>query len=303
MTPTDPHALAQILENMAEQFDGREVGLIIPGLKLPFGVTADEATISALKAGAQALRRDDAQAAWNEVAKLLRFGEMTDPWVLLGAVKSEIERLTDTIRHIDPNGSMRTKITMSCHEAHGAQALRRNEWSLLEALERELDASEPRPLGGQHVGPMASHWVMNPTTRKAMRNLLRDWKAQALRQPPLANLSEADIRDLFEILRYVQRDPHRLAGVLKALRDDERAQPEAVSPAAGALIAAVRAESVSPPPDALLAGFLAGAAHGREQDQYHHDANRYKHAGELLAEDTAAFHAIWSVSAGAREET
>lgn len=53
----------------------------------------------------------------------------------------------------------------------------RTEWSLIEAIERELDASEPRPPGGQSVGPMASHWVMTVTTRQAMRNLLRDWKA------------------------------------------------------------------------------------------------------------------------------
>lgn len=43
---------------------------------------------------------------------------------------------------------------------------------------------------------------------------------------PLAEFSEQDIRDLFEILRYTQRDPRRLAGVLRLLREsNEIASP------------------------------------------------------------------------------
>jgi hypothetical protein len=42
-------------------------------------------------------------------------------------------------------------------------------------------------------------------------------------------------------------------------------------------------------PTALLSAFEAGAAHGREQDQYDHDAERFKSARQLTVEDEAAF--------------
>jgi hypothetical protein len=55
------------------------------------------------------------------------------------------------------------------------------EWSLAEAIEREMDASEPRPPGGQQVGPSPAAWHMTPTTRSRIRRLLREWREQALR--------------------------------------------------------------------------------------------------------------------------
>ena len=51
---------------------------------------------------------------------------------------------------------------------------------LIDAIEQELDASEPQPKGGQHVGPMASHWNMTPSTRKALRWLLAEYKPSTL---------------------------------------------------------------------------------------------------------------------------
>jgi hypothetical protein len=45
---------------------------------------------------------------------------------------------------------------------------------LVETITQELDASEPQPMGGQHVGPMASHWNMTITTREAIRRLLAE---------------------------------------------------------------------------------------------------------------------------------
>lgn len=53
----------------------------------------------------------------------------------------------------------------------------RSEWSLADSIERELDASEPRLPGGQHVSP-GGRWNMVPSTRSALRRLIRDWRAQ-----------------------------------------------------------------------------------------------------------------------------
>lgn len=54
----------------------------------------------------------------------------------------------------------------------------RDDTALAAWIERELDASEPQPKGGQHVGPLASHWQIAPSTRQAMRWMLREWKAR-----------------------------------------------------------------------------------------------------------------------------
>jgi len=48
---------ADILDILREQLDGRELGNILPGLRLPFTIKADDATLDALRAGAVALRQ------------------------------------------------------------------------------------------------------------------------------------------------------------------------------------------------------------------------------------------------------
>jgi hypothetical protein len=75
--------------------------------------------------------------------------------------------------------------------------------------------SKPQTMPFEVIG------ILNDEQSKDIDEAITEARAAWESERPLANLSESDIRDLFEILRYTHRDPHRLTGVLRLLRETE----------------------------------------------------------------------------------
>lgn len=104
MTTPDPQTRthAEILTNLKASMDGREVGNVIPGLKLPLTVTADAATIAALDAAIDALLAPAPvpQAKDDRYAPLANFSDddIQTLFVILSYTQREPHRLSGLLK-------------------------------------------------------------------------------------------------------------------------------------------------------------------------------------------------------------